>query len=359
MFRSVRIIQRERAADEQSVCSEFRNGQHAKRARAGCSANTMLDPSGCGDATVPFEFERASNEHSADLGRIALTKRLIGLAAAAMAASAGLAAAQPGTPSPAFTAEQLVELPTEMWATFAGNLANQRYSPLDQIDTSNVANLKAVWRTGLGGSGVTPRASNQGEPLYYDGVLYVTTSDNDVFAIDVDSGDIIWSYYANLPVERRAACCGWASRGVGMGAGKIFVGRQDAMLVALDQTTGKVAWEEQIADPAERYSITSAPRYFDGLVYIGTSGRRIPAPFIKARCAPATTCSLRRSSRSTRRPANTDGTSSSSITTSGTTTRRIRRCCSTSRSTGSCAAASRTRAKPVGSTCWTVRTARR
>src|SRR5690606_7278256 len=86
------------------------------------------------------------------------------------------------------------------------------------------------------------------------------------------SGDIIWSYYANLPVERRAACCGWASRGVAMGAGKIFVGRQDAMLVALDQTTGKVAWEEQIADPAERYSITSAPRYFDGLVYIGTSG---------------------------------------------------------------------------------------
>lgn len=201
-----------------------------------------------------------------------MTRTLVGLAAAAMTSAAGLAAAQSAPPSPAFTAEQLSALPTTMWATFGGNLANQRFSPLDQINISNVSHVKAVWRTGLGGSGVTPRAGNQGEPLYYDGVLYVTTSDNDVFAIDVDSGKIIWSYHAELPVERRAACCGWASRGVGMGAGKIFVGRQDAKLIALDQATGNVVWEKQIADPAERYSITSATRYFDGLVYTGTSG---------------------------------------------------------------------------------------
>src|SRR5690606_149944 len=57
-----------------------------------------------------------------------------------------------------------------------------------------------------------------------------------------------------------------------MGEGKIFIGRQDAVLEAIDQKTGEIVWSVQIADPAERYSITSAPRYFDGMVFTGTSG---------------------------------------------------------------------------------------
>ncbi len=200
-----------------------------------------------------------------------LFRAAIGVCAISVAA-AGAVLAQSAPASPAFAAEELTPPPTDMWATFGGNLANQRYSPLDQIDKDNVGQLKAEWRASLGGSGITPRASNQGEPFYFDGVLYVTTSDNDVFAVDVETGRQLWSYYAKLDPELRAACCGWASRGMGMGAGKIFIGRQDAVLEALDQKTGELVWSVRIADPLEHYSITSAPRYYDGMVFTGTSG---------------------------------------------------------------------------------------
>jgi alcohol dehydrogenase (cytochrome c) len=195
---------------------------------------------------------------------------LAGLGAATLGAAAAFAQAVPL--APAFAPDDLVPPPTDAWATFGGNLANQRYSPLDQINAGNVANLKAEWRASLGGSGVSPRASNSSEPLYYEGVLYITTSDNDVFAIDVDSGAMLWTYKAQVDPELRASCCGWAVRGMGMGDGKIFIGRLDAMLLALDQATGEIVWQKQIADPTERYSITSAPRYFDGMVFTGTSG---------------------------------------------------------------------------------------
>jgi len=176
------------------------------------------------------------------------------------------------TPSPAFNAERLSTLPTDEWITNGGNLANQRYSPLEQINRGNVANLKAEWRASLNGSGVTPRGSNQAEPLYYDGTLFIVTSVNDVFAIDVDSGQILWTYEAGINPEVAQPCCGWAVRGLAMGDGKIFVGRLDAQLVALDQRSGEVAWSTEVADPNARYSITSAPRYYDGMVITGTSG---------------------------------------------------------------------------------------
>jgi alcohol dehydrogenase (cytochrome c) len=191
-------------------------------------------------------------------------------ALAAWVASAGVHADV--TPSPAFNAERLSTLPTDEWITNGGNLANQRYSPLEQINRGNVANLKAEWRASLNGSGVTPRGSNQAEPLYYDGTLFIVTSVNDVFAIDVDSGEILWTYQAGIDPEVAQPCCGWAVRGLAMGAGKIFVGRLDAQLVALHQRTGEVAWSAEVADPNARYSITSAPRYYDGMVITGTSG---------------------------------------------------------------------------------------
>jgi alcohol dehydrogenase (cytochrome c) len=195
-----------------------------------------------------------------------------GLTIALIAAGAGAGAQDQITLSAAYTPEDMAAHPTTRWITNGGNLANQRYSPLDEIDRGNVAGLKAHWRASLNGSGVIPRGSNQGEPIYHDGVLYVTTSENDVFAVDVDTGELLWDYAAELNPERVAACCGWAVRGLAIGEGKVFIGRLDAVLVALDQETGEVAWDVQIADPGEFYSITSAPRYFDGMVFTGTSG---------------------------------------------------------------------------------------
>ena len=176
------------------------------------------------------------------------------------------------TLSPAFTAPSLTELPRNGWLTNGGNLYNQRYSPLREINRENVAGLKALWRTHLKGSGMKPNQSGQAQGLVYAGVLYMVTGDNDVFALDVESGAILWNYEAKLNPEDVLVCCGWLSRGVGMGDGRIYLGRLDAKLIALDQATGEVIWSIQAEDPHQGYSITAAPLYYEGMVITGFAG---------------------------------------------------------------------------------------
>ena len=143
---------------------------------------------------------------------------------------------------------------------------------MSEINRGNVASLKGVWRTHLRGSGLGPQYSGEAQPIVYRGVAYVVTGADDVFALSVDSGEILWEYRANLDPKNNAVCCGWTSRGVALGDGKIFVGQLDAKLVALDQRTGKVMWSTQAERWQEGYSITTAPLYYDGLVYTGFAG---------------------------------------------------------------------------------------
>ncbi|MEJ1965067.1 MAG: PQQ-binding-like beta-propeller repeat protein [Gammaproteobacteria bacterium] len=192
-----------------------------------------------------------------------------------VAPGAGVAANAPPVktikPAPAFNGQQLTALPRDAWITNGGNLYNQRYSPLTEINRDTVKNLKAEWRIHLN-SGIGPQYSGQAQPLFLDGVLYYPTGANDVFAIDVETGNVIWKYEANLDPERVRVCCGWMARGVGLGEGKIFVGQLDAKLLALDQRTGKVLWSIQAEDPLKGYSIVSAPLYYDGMVITGFGG---------------------------------------------------------------------------------------
>ncbi len=173
--------------------------------------------------------------------------------------------------APAFTIEQLTTPQDEGWITNGGTLSNQRYSPLTQINRDTVKNLKGVWRTGLN-SALEFRHNNQAQPIVYDGVIYIITGQNDVFAISVDTGDILWSYQSNLLTEDAFVCCGWVSRGLGIGDGKIYVGQLDAKLLALDQKTGEVVWSIQAADPKIGYSLTAAPLYYEGMVITGFAG---------------------------------------------------------------------------------------
>jgi alcohol dehydrogenase (cytochrome c) len=175
-------------------------------------------------------------------------------------------------PAPAFTQAELNAPPTAGWLTNGGNLSNQRYSPLTEINRETVKGLKAEWRTHLGGSGMGPQHSGQAQPLFYAGVLYLVTGADDVFALDVKSGEILWSHAANLDPARVKVCCGWVSRGLGMGDGKLFVGQLDARLVALDQRTGKVVWSVQAEDPLTGYALVSAPLYYDGMIITGFAG---------------------------------------------------------------------------------------
>jgi quinohemoprotein ethanol dehydrogenase len=176
-----------------------------------------------------------------------------------------------GKVAPAFTSQELLALPTDKWATNGGNLYNQRYASLDKINTTNISQLKGQWTAHLG-SGLEFKYSGEATPIVYDGVMYVITGADDVLALDAKTGETIWEYRPQLNQQITTVCCGWTSRGVAVGEGKVFVGQLDARLVALDQKTGKVAWETELDKWEKGYTITSAPLYYDGKVYTGISG---------------------------------------------------------------------------------------
>jgi alcohol dehydrogenase (cytochrome c) len=145
------------------------------------------------------------------------------------------------------------------WVTNGGNLTNNRYSTLKQIDTSNVGQMKGAWMTRLKGSGVGGKYSFEASPLVKDGIMYVVTGNDDVFALNAKTGEIIWEYWSGIDQKISTVCCGWANRGLAMGEGQIYLGQLDANVVALDMKTGKVAWKAPIEKWENGYGVTSAP----------------------------------------------------------------------------------------------------
>ncbi len=172
--------------------------------------------------------------------------------------------------APAFDVKQLTTLPTTDWITNGGTLYNQRYSPLMLLNRDNVAGLKALWRTGMG-SGLEPGYAGEAQILVYGDALYVANGANDVFAMDVDTGRILWTYHGN-PNPQGGSPLGRASRGVAIGEGKVFVGHTDGRLAALDQRTGKVVWTIVAERWQDGFAITAAPLYYEGLVIVGFNG---------------------------------------------------------------------------------------
>jgi len=174
-------------------------------------------------------------------------------------------------PAPAFSSDDLNATAADDWITNGGSLANQRYSELDEIDTSNVSQLKGVWLTHLK-SATAAKYSGESQPLAYKGVIYIPTGDDTVYAINAETGEILWKHDPQINQEISTVCCGWESRGVGLGDGKVYIGQLDGKLVALDQKTGNVAWQTAVEPWQQGYSITNAPLYVDGMVITGISG---------------------------------------------------------------------------------------
>ena len=114
------------------------------------------------------------------------------------------------------------------WVTNGGNLTNQRYSTLKQIDTTNVKQLKGAWMTRLKGSGLGGKYSLEASPLVKDGIMYVVTGNDDVFALDAKTGAILWEYWSGIDQKISTVCCGWVNRGLAMGEGLLFFGQLDA-----------------------------------------------------------------------------------------------------------------------------------
>ena len=174
--------------------------------------------------------------------------------------------------SPAFSDNELSAAPKSNWLKNGGNLFNQNYSPVTQINRDTVTNLKGVWRTHLNGSGTKAKYSGEAQPVVYEGVIYIVTGADDVFALSLKTGEVLWKYEAHLDDGIKTVCCGWTSRGVALGDGRVYVGQLDGKLVALNQKTGNAVWSIQAEKSEDGYTITAAPLYYDGLVIIGFAG---------------------------------------------------------------------------------------
>jgi alcohol dehydrogenase (cytochrome c) len=151
------------------------------------------------------------------------------------------------------------------WLVYGGNLANTRYVPNDEINAGNVADLELQWifQTGVIGS-------FENTPIVQDGVMYVTTPYNHVFAIDARTGRELWHYEHKLGTT--IFCCGPNNRGVALADDKVYMATLDAMLIALDKRTGELVWETEIADPEFGYSETVAPTVYQDKIILGISG---------------------------------------------------------------------------------------
>jgi len=174
--------------------------------------------------------------------------------------------------SPAFSDNELSAAPKSNWLKNGGNLFNQNYSPVTQINRDTVTNLKGVWRTHLNGSGTKAKYSGEAQPVVYEGVIYIVTGADDVFALSLKTGEVLWKYEAHLDDGIKTVCCGWTSRGVALGDGRVYVGQLDGKLVALNQKTGNAVWSIQAEKSEDGYTITAAPLYYDGLVIVGFAG---------------------------------------------------------------------------------------
>jgi quinohemoprotein ethanol dehydrogenase len=141
-------------------------------------------------------------------------------------------------------ASDLAKPPGQQWLTYGGNLANQRYSTLDKLTPANVGQLNGQWVTHLG-SGIGSKYSFEATPLVQNGVMYVPTGNDDIYALDARTGSEIWEYHSGLDQGITTVCCGWDNRGLAIGEGLIFSGRLDGSFVAIDQQSGREEWRTQ------------------------------------------------------------------------------------------------------------------
>ena len=154
------------------------------------------------------------------------------------------------------------------WMSVGRTYDEQRFSPLDQINTGNVGRLGLAWY-----ADINTERGMEASPLAIDGVLYNVQPWNVVTAYDGKTGRLLWTYDPEVPLKfGRMACCDIVSRGLAAWKGKIYVGTLDGRLIALDAKTGRPVWSTLTVDNSKSYTITGAPRVFDGKVVIGNGG---------------------------------------------------------------------------------------
>jgi len=157
----------------------------------------------------------------------------------------------------------------ENWLSHGRTYAEQRHSPLDQINSENVARLGFAWERKVDSS-----RGLEATPIVIDGVMYTTSTWSRVYALDARSGEVLWQFDPEVPrAWAKRLCCDIVNRGVAVWKNNVYVGTLDGRLIALDRATGAVRWQvDTLTDRDQWYSITGAPRVVKDKIIIGNGG---------------------------------------------------------------------------------------
>ena len=158
------------------------------------------------------------------------------------------------------------------WLMYSGGYRSWRYSPLDQINTSNVKNLHAKWIF----QGRSPEKFET-TPLVVNGIMYLTRPENDVFALDAATGRVMWTYSHKNPASTYN-CCGKVNRGLAILGHRLYMNTLDMHLVAIDARSGRELWKTKIHDYTldGGYAATGAPLIVKDKVIVGMAGGEHP-----------------------------------------------------------------------------------
>jgi PQQ-dependent dehydrogenase (methanol/ethanol family) len=164
----------------------------------------------------------------------------------------------------------LKSAPGDEWLTYGLTQSEARFSPLKDINTTNVARLGASWSYDVGSGG----GGQEATPLVANGTIYVITNWSLVFAVDARTGKQRWRWdpEVNQLAVRSKICCGVVNRGLAIYNGLVIAPAIDGRLVALDADTGRPRWEARVGYPQDHYTVTMAPRIAKGKVIVGASG---------------------------------------------------------------------------------------
>ncbi len=165
------------------------------------------------------------------------------------------------------TDAELANPPAGDWLTWRRTYDDSGFSPLKQINRSNVAELRSKWTWSL------PPGANEATPLVHDGVIFVHSYADHVQALDATTGDLLWQYTRQIP--KGAFFLSMVKRDIAIYGNHLLVGTSDMHVVALDVKTGEVAWDHEILDPAKNpeMMLTGGPLVAKGKVIVGTVGR--------------------------------------------------------------------------------------
>ena len=192
------------------------------------------------------------------------TKLLLCVVCASMASY--VVAADPGLKQyKLVTSQRLLKPDDGDWLMIRRTYDGWGYSPLDKINTGNVARLKPVWTVQTGEARV-----HESAPIVNDGIMFVTTPNNQVIALNAKTGAVLWRY--KRPRIAGALVPHDTSRGVALYGNKVYFAGGEAVVVALDAQTGKELWTTTVADNKAAYYISLAPLIANGKLMVGTSG---------------------------------------------------------------------------------------